>query len=410
MPTLRSDTTPWPPAMAASRGASQIAGRRVTLVRVLGHRTFDHGVDRRRQVGNERPCRRRRARHVRIDDRRLVLLLERDMAGEHLVEHAAGGVHVRAGVDALSLELFRGGVVERPDERAHPCAPWAARRLGEAEVGEVDLLAIALAREQDVGRLDVAVHESVRVRGIEGGGQLGQDPAGAGGTQPALGRDHGAQVGPLDIAHRDVQQTGCVADLVDRDHVRMLDRGRDLAFVLEAGAELGVVGELRRHDLQRDRARRPQLLGPVHDAHAATAGDALDHEVAELGTGAQLTGDRYPVDLSWADDGWVDLGAVIARFIHDGVAAISGGTLLRGLMAQERGIVLREVEHVRAPESRREAPAQGRRIVAVVTTCDLVKRGNGLGRCGKLIQDRCGEAVRERSAAVSGGVLLDEQH
>ncbi len=102
-----------------------------------------------------------------------MLLLERDLAGEHLVEQAPGGVHVRARVDALALELFRGGVVERPDERAHPRAPGAARRLGEAEVGEVDLLAIALAREQDVGRLDVAVHESVGVRGIEGGGSTG---------------------------------------------------------------------------------------------------------------------------------------------------------------------------------------------------------------------------------------------
>ena len=225
-----------------------------------------------------------------------MLLLKRNVAGEHLVEQTPGGVDVGTSVDALALELFRGGVVERSDEHPHAGAPPAACLLGETEVGEIDLVAVALASQQDVAGFDIAVYEAVRVRSIEGGGQLGQDPGAAGGSQPALGRNHGAQIGALDVAHRDVEQTGRVADFVHRDHVGVLDRSCDLAFMLEAAAELGVVGELRRDDLQRDRPRGPQLPGPVHDAHAATAGDALDHEAAELCPGAELPGGRDPVD------------------------------------------------------------------------------------------------------------------
>ena len=97
----------------------------------------------------------------------------------------------------------------------------------------------------------------------------------------------------------------------------MLDRGRDLAFVLEAAAELGVVGKLGRDDLQRDRPRGPQLLGPVDDAHATTAGDALDHEAADLCPGAELAGGRDPVDVARVTDRGVTDGWVTDRWVTD---------------------------------------------------------------------------------------------
>ena len=52
------------------------------------------------------------------------------------------------------------------------------RRGAEAEVGEVDVLLAVGVGDQDVGRLDVAVHEAAGVGGVEGVGDAGHDPGG----------------------------------------------------------------------------------------------------------------------------------------------------------------------------------------------------------------------------------------
>ena len=48
----------------------------------------------------------------------------------------------------------------------------------------------------------------------------------------------------------------------------MLERGGDLRLALEALAEGLVPAQLRREELQRDRALQADVLRAVHDAHA----------------------------------------------------------------------------------------------------------------------------------------------
>lgn len=62
--------------------------------------------------------------------------------------------------------------------------------------------------------------------------------------KPPLPRDDRAQVGAGHVAHDDVEQTVVLADLVHRDHVRVLDPRREVRLALEAGTELGVLREL----------------------------------------------------------------------------------------------------------------------------------------------------------------------
>ena len=57
------------------------------------------------------------------------------------------------------------------------------------------------AREQHVGRLDVAVHQAARVGGVEGGADLPDDARGPQGVDASLRGDQRAQVGALDQAH-----------------------------------------------------------------------------------------------------------------------------------------------------------------------------------------------------------------
>ena len=67
-----------------------------------------------------------------------------------------------------------------------------------------------------------------------------------------------------------------LADVEDRHDVRVRELRRRLRLAREAHADGDVVRELRRQDLDRDRAVEPQVAGAVHDRHAPATDFALD--------------------------------------------------------------------------------------------------------------------------------------
>ena len=159
-----------------------------------------------------RPARRRtagcratvagRRRHVLVDvlvgdlDRRLALVRLR--AGEQLVEHDAGGVHVGAGVGAAVDDQLGGEVGDGADQDAagRGVLGVGADRLGQAEVGDLDP---AVVGDQDVLGLDVAVDQA----GAVGGGQRREDrleraraPGPAASGSPCGSRRAGCGPGP----------------------------------------------------------------------------------------------------------------------------------------------------------------------------------------------------------------------
>jgi len=85
---------------------------------------------------------------------------------------------------------------------------------------------VALGDEHVAG-LDVAVHEPVPVRLVEAGRDLLDQRERALGLEPRAALEHLAQVGPLDVAHRDEQVTVGLAGLVHGHHMRVLDPGGD---------------------------------------------------------------------------------------------------------------------------------------------------------------------------------------
>ncbi len=95
-------------------------------------------------------------------------------AGEAFVEHAAERVEVGAPVQRLALDLFGGDVVGRAGEVAALERARDRELAGEPEIGQVDVLAAPLGRDQHVGGLDVAVDEPVLVGDVEGLGDLGE--------------------------------------------------------------------------------------------------------------------------------------------------------------------------------------------------------------------------------------------
>ena len=95
---------------------------------------------------------------------------ERHLARQELVENDAQRVDIRPLVDACSLRLLRRDVLARPQHRPRLRQPALdVERAGDPEVGH---LRESVARQQDVLRLDVTVHETVLVREREGAADL----------------------------------------------------------------------------------------------------------------------------------------------------------------------------------------------------------------------------------------------
>ena len=70
--------------------------------------------------------------------------------------------------------------------------------------------------DQDVARLDVAVHQTRVVDGVQGVGHRPQQRAQPLDAEPALAPEYGAEVLPVDEPHRQVQHAVRMARVVDR--------------------------------------------------------------------------------------------------------------------------------------------------------------------------------------------------
>ena len=113
---------------------------------------------------------------------------------------------------------------------------------------------------------------------------LGDDLHGALGLERPFAHDGGEQVGAVDEAHGDVELAVDLPRLVDRDHVRVVDRGGEHRLALEALAEPAVAREVVGDQLQRHGPGERDLGRAVDPAHAALAGDAVDLVAREDGS------------------------------------------------------------------------------------------------------------------------------
>ena len=142
----------------------------------------------------------------------------------------------------------------------------------DAEVGDEGG---AVAGEQQVLGLDVAVDHAVPVRVLERPGGLGGDPKRRVHRQLPLPPEPVAERLALDERHGEPELAGGLARVVDREDVRVLQPGGELDLALEAlGAER--VSEIGVQHLERDRPVVPQVLGEEDGGHAAAPELALE--------------------------------------------------------------------------------------------------------------------------------------
>ena len=135
-------------------------GVRVALVGVLAQRAQHDGVERRRHRGVALRRRDRRLGDLLERDRHRRLGVERQRAGEQLVEHDPDRVEVGARVDRVALRLLGREVLRRAHDRAG-LGHVGGAGARDPEVG--DLRAPLVVDDHVVG-LDVAVHDPAPVR------------------------------------------------------------------------------------------------------------------------------------------------------------------------------------------------------------------------------------------------------
>ncbi len=144
------------------------------LVRVLGGHPLDQAGRGNRKVGAQPANRRQRLAEHRRRNRHRVAARERQPAREHLEEGHPQREDVRAAVNVrFRANLFGRGVGWGAEEPPRVGVYLLPDRLGQAEVGHPHA---AIACQEDVVGLDVAVDDSASCGVVESLCHLGRDP------------------------------------------------------------------------------------------------------------------------------------------------------------------------------------------------------------------------------------------
>ena len=206
------------------------------------------------------------------------LPFEGRLTAEGVEEGRPQAVHVGAQVLFLPDDLLGGDVVRRAPDL--PLGHLLGLEAGEAEIGH---LGRAVPVEEDVGRFDVAVNKAVPARGLQAFGDPQAYLQHARLVERVLLADHLVKTTAVEEFHDDERLVLHLADLVDLNHVPMVDLGGGAGFAEEVVDELGILAQLAAHDLDRHVTPEGDIVGPVDRGHAAPTHHVIEEEVSELG-------------------------------------------------------------------------------------------------------------------------------
>ena len=284
--------------------------------------------------------------------------IEGTLGGEHLVDHAAEREDVARRSGGLAADLLGRHVADRSQEC--PRAGHHRRRLGlvaeaddlRARQAEVEHLDVAGRLEENVGGLDVAMHDVVRVRRGEPAGDADRDAQRVVQRQRPVATDPLGEVLALEqLGHREAD-LALAREVVDGEDVWVRDPGQGLGLALESLERLGIVRHRFRQHLHRHPAVEMAVAGDVDLSHAARTEGFEDLEVSEDASGLQhgMGSDSTPcaVQCDLCGDG--EAGAVapaVEGRSELGVARPSGSSRPFESLG-DRSFIARESASVRA--------------------------------------------------------------
>ncbi len=136
--------------------------------------------------------------------------------------------------------------------------------------------------DDDVARFEIAMNLALPMDGVDGIGDLNAV------FDHLRGRLRAAERPPVQVLHDDVVDAGVFADVDQRADVRVLQRGDDTRFPIEALAEIGV---RRVQDLDRDGPAQPGVPGFVDFAHPSRTDERQNFVMAHPGAAVEANND-----------------------------------------------------------------------------------------------------------------------
>jgi hypothetical protein len=151
-------------------------------------------------------------------------------------------------------------------------------QLGEAEVHHLHVTALG---HENIRGLDVAMHDALRVRRVEGVGDLDADIDNLGNLEHAAAEAIVERVS-LHPLHDDERLALMFTDVVNRADVGVVQPGRRSGLDPKPFNGLPIAGEVFGNELEGDLSSKPGVVGPIDDAHAAGA-ELIDDPIVRNG-------------------------------------------------------------------------------------------------------------------------------
>jgi hypothetical protein len=124
--------------------------------------------------------------------------------------------------------------------------------------------------QHDVGGLEVAMDDAAAMRTVERAGDFDPVARDLASWQRSF-LEAGGEGFALEVLHHQVVEVVLAPNVVERADVRVRELGDGAGFALEAGADLGIRGEVGGEDLDGDRAAEAGIARLVDLAHSAFA-------------------------------------------------------------------------------------------------------------------------------------------
>ena len=237
-------------------------GGGVAAVAVSGHGLHADLLQCLRDVGIDLPGAEGHGGEVLDGNRHRIVSVEGQAAGEHLVEHHAGGVDIAAVVGVVPLGLLRGDIVGGADGLV-----GGMGAVGEAGDAEVRYLHCPIPEDHDVLGLDIPVDDAPAVGVAEPLHDLSDEMEGLRPVQPAPPLHILLKGNTVNELHDDIVHIPAAAHVVDSDNVGVGEHGDSLGLVVEPAAELRVIAEILLQHFDGDQAVEPVALGFKHHRH-----------------------------------------------------------------------------------------------------------------------------------------------
>ena len=200
-----------------------------------------------------------------------------ELAGQPEVERESQGVDIGTGITPASGKDLGRGVIRGPGERAGCGDPQLAVEPGRSEIRQP---VPAIAVEQDILRLDVAVEDAVAVGGAERGGDVAAESNGLFPRQGATLTHPNVQVRPVDVLHQDEAPRAVFHEVVDRHDVLVGQAANHLDLSTHPLPSHLRRGRRGHQQLQRHLGVQVSVMGEVYDGIAAPAQLAVDGPAA----------------------------------------------------------------------------------------------------------------------------------